>query len=114
MALSTYRASTSAAVLLLAALVGCTAEEAPVEPPKFSHAPEGAKPVDPYEHSTSRFGAVPLHAGFSPDPRVVGGTAVGEVMAQLIHRKCKGWISEIPDYLLDADTAFFQLHVLGR
>jgi hypothetical protein len=114
MASSTYRASTSAAVVLLVVLAGCTDEEAPVEPPKFSHAPEGAKPVDPYEHSTSRFGAVPLHAGFSPDPRVVGGMAVGEVTAQLIHRKCKGWISETPDYLLDADTAFFQLHVLGR
>ena len=114
MASSTYRASTSAAVVLLVVLAGCTDEEAPVEPPKFSHAPEDAKRADPYEHSTSRFGAVPLHAGFSPDPRVVGGTAVGEVTAQLIHRKCKGWISETPDYLLNADTAFFQLHVLGR
>lgn len=114
MASSTYRASTSAAVVLLVVLAGCTDEEAPVEPPKFSHAPEDAKRADPYEHSTSRFGAVPLHAGFSPDPRVVGGTAVGEVTAQLIHRKCKGWISETPDYLLDADTAFFRLHVLGR
>jgi hypothetical protein len=45
---------------------------------------------------------------------VVAGTAIGEVPAKSIHRKCKGWISETPDYLLAADTAFFQLHVLGR
>jgi len=96
------------------ALVGCTEKEAPVEPPALSHAPERAEAPDPYEHSASRFGVVPLHAGFSPDPRVVGGTAIGEVSAKSVHRKCKGWISEAPDYLLDADTAFFKLHVLGR
>lgn len=31
-----------------------------------------------------------------------------------MHRKCKGWISESPDYLLRADTAFFKLHILVR
>jgi hypothetical protein len=96
------------------ALVGCTEKDAPVEPRDLSHAPELAEAPDPYEHSASRFGVVPLHAGFSPDPRVVGGTAIGEVSAKSVHRKCKGWISEAPDYLLDADTAFFKLHVLGR
>jgi hypothetical protein len=70
--------------------------------------------LDPYEHSPSRYGVVPLHAGFSPDPRVVGGAAAGEVEAKTLHRKCKGWISETPDYLVIADTAFFQLYVLGR
>lgn len=75
---------------------------------------ERPEPPDPYEHSQSRFGVVPLHAGFSPDPRVVAGTATGEVLAKSIHRKCRGWISQTPDYLLDADTAFFQLYVLGR
>jgi len=114
MASSTYRAPASATVALLAVLTGCTEKEAAVEPPELSHAPTLAEAPDPYEHSPSRFGVVPLHAGFSPDPRVVGGTAVGEVTAKSIHRKCKGWISETPDYLLDADTAFFKLHVLGR
>jgi hypothetical protein len=28
--------------------------------------------------------------------------------------KCRGWISQTPDYLLNADTAFFELYVLGR
>jgi hypothetical protein len=69
---------------------------------------------DPYLHSPSRFGAVHLHAGFNPDPRVVDGTANGEVPASSIHRKCKGWVTEKPDYVLAADTAFLQLHVLGR
>ena len=99
-------------MILLAALVGCTGKEALNEPPEASSKP--AETPDPYEHSSSRFGTVPLHAGFSPDPRVVGGAAVGEVAARSIHRKCKGWISEAPDYLLDADTAFFKLHVFGR
>jgi hypothetical protein len=103
-----------AGLALTVALVGCTEKEAPVAPSDLSHAPELAEAPDPYEHSASRFGVVPLHAGFSPDPRVVGGTAIGEVMAKSVHRKCKGWISEAPDYLLDADTAFFKLHVLGR
>jgi len=99
---------------LLATLTGCTDEESPIEPPEASSPAKSEEASDPYEHSPSRFGVVPLHAGFSPDPRVVGGETVGKVPAKSIHRKCKGWISETPDYLLDADTAFFQLHVLGR
>ncbi|MGB8329272.1 MAG: hypothetical protein WCE62_04030 [Polyangiales bacterium] len=103
-----------AAAVLLAALAGCPGGEGSGEPSELSRpgAPIGAP--DPYAHSDSRFGIIPLHAGFSPDPRVVAGTAIGEIPAQSIHRKCSGWISKIPDYLLDADTAFFQLHVLGR
>lgn len=102
------------ALALLAALSGCTEKDAFEEPLEAPRPGIAADTPDPYEHSPSRFGTVPLHAGFSPDPRVVGGTAAGEVLAKSIHRKCKGWISEPPDYLLDADTAFFQLHILGR
>lgn len=80
----------------------------------FEASSEPVEAPDPYEHSASRFGVVPLHAGFNPDPRVVGGTAAGEVLAKTIHRKCRGWISEVPDYLIDSDTALFQLYVLGR
>jgi hypothetical protein len=103
-----------AKTLFIAAFVigACSRDEAParpVEPPA-----EPVAPPDPYEHSPSRFGSVPLHAGFSPDPRIVAGDALGEVLAKSIHRKCRGWISKTPDYLLDADTAFFQLYVLGR
>jgi hypothetical protein len=72
------------------------------------------KPPDPYDGSPSRFGEVPLHAGFSPDPRVVAGEARGEIEARSIHRKCRGWISEVPDYLLTSSSAFFKLYVLGR
>lgn len=71
-------------------------------------------PADPYSHSPSRFGVVHLHAGFNPDPRVVEGTAHGEIPARSIHRRCRGWIAEVPDYVLAADTAFLRLHVLGR
>jgi hypothetical protein len=101
-------------VALSLAFAACTEELGPSERPTASGAPKPAEAPDPYEHSPSRFGIVPLHAGFSPDPRVVGGTAVGTVRARSIHRKCGGWISETPDYLLDANTAFFQLRVLGR
>ena len=101
-----------ASLTLVFSSAGCTRDEAmPAPLPEES---EPTKPPDPYEHSPSRFGAVPLHAGFSPDPRVVAGTAAGEVPARSVHRKCRGWISQTPDYLLDADTAFFQLYVLAR
>lgn len=100
------------AAALLVAMGACTEKDAVRELPEDLREP--AETPDPYERSPSRFGIVPLHAGFTPDPRVVGGTALGEGPAKSIHRKCKGWISETPDYLLDADTAFFQLHVLGR
>ena len=114
MALNTSRVSVGVVAVLSAALTGCTDEPASSEPPEISQSPKPAPATDPYEYSPSRFGVVPLHAGFSPDPRVVGGTAIGEVPAKSVHRKCKGWISKTPDYLLDADTAFLQLHVLGR
>ena len=110
---STCRAWVGTVVVAsLVPLAGCTDKNALEEPPEAVREP--AEAPDPYEHSPSRFGIVPLHAGFSPDPRVVGGAAVGEVPARSIHRKCKGWISQTPDYLLEADTAFFQLHVFGR
>jgi hypothetical protein len=111
---STDWALTQVAVAVLAALASCTERDSLDEPLEVTSSRTPAETANPYEHSRSRFGRVPLHAGFSPDPRVVGGTAAGEVPAKSIHRKCKGWISEIPDYLLDADTAFFELHVLGR
>lgn len=101
-------------VALSLVFAACTEELGRNEPPAGSIAPKPEEAPDPYEDSLSRFGSVPLHAGFTPDPRIVGGTALGEVPARSIHRKCKGWISETPDYLLDADTAFFQLRVLGR
>ena len=106
------RATAFVVPLALAVSAGCTRDEPlPLTPePKI----EPTQPPDPYEHSPSRFGVVPLHAGFSPDPRVVSGTAQGEVLAKSIHRKCRGWVSQTPDYLLDADTAFFELYVLGR
>lgn len=107
-----FRSAPLLVTFALLAATGCTRDqEAPIVPER----PLGPIDLpDPYESSPSRFGVVPLHAGFSPDPRVVAGEALGEVRARSIHRKCRGWISKSPDYLLDADTAFFQLYVLGR
>jgi hypothetical protein len=101
-------------VASLLTVVACTEEPGDGEPAAVTRAPAKPTAPNPYESSPYRFGVVPLHAGFSPDPRVVAGTALGEVEASSIHRKCRGWISETPDYLLEADTAFFQLHVLAR
>lgn len=94
--------------------LGACTEEVPAVEQIAPPDPVRKEAPDPYEDSTSRFGVVPLHAGFSPDPRIVAGTAIGEVEARSIRRKCKGWISETPDYLVTADTAFFLLHVMGR
>ena len=80
------------AAALLVAMGACTEKDAVRELPEDLREP--AETPDPYERSPSRFGIVPLHAGFTPDPRVVGGTALGEGPAKSIHRKCKGWISE--------------------
>jgi hypothetical protein len=98
---------------LVAACTEEPAAKAPGEPFQVER-PQKPEAPDPYVRSPSRHGVVPLHAGFSPDPRVVSGTALGELPARSIHRRCKGWISAAPDYLLDTDTAFFQLHVLAR
>ncbi|MGB5680241.1 MAG: hypothetical protein WBM47_00210 [Polyangiales bacterium] len=100
------------AATAMLACIGCTRDDdAPIP---GAPASEATKTPDPYEDSPSRFGVVPLHAGFSPDPRVVAGEAFGEAPAKSVHRKCRGWISETPDYLLAADTAFLQLYVLAR
>ena len=101
-------------VATLLAIAACTEALGSSQPDDATRAPAESKTADRFDDSSSRLGVVPLHAGFSPDPRVVAGTAVGEVPASSIHRKCKGWISETPDYLLATDTAFFNLHVLGR
>ena len=100
-------------VASLLAIAACTEALGSGEPDDATRAPSESKTADLFDDPSSRLGVVPLHAGFSPDPRVVAGTAVGEVPANSIHRKCKGWISETPDYLLATDTAFFNLHVLG-
>ena len=98
----------------LLALVACTEGSTTGEPGEAAPAPAAPETVTASEEASSRFGLVPLHAGFSPDPRIVSGEAIGEVRARSIHRKCKGWISETADYLLETDTAFFNLHVLAR
>ena len=106
-------ASIGTSVALIWSLASCSTDEEQIPERVEAHSPSLEAP-DPYQDSPSRFGVVPLHAGFSPDPRVVGGTALGEVKARSVHRKCRGWIARTPDYLLDADTAFFKLFVLGR
>lgn len=111
---STNRALQRHALLLLTALSACTEAGPPKANPELERASDQSRALDPYGNSPSRFGVVPLHAGFSPDPRVVGGRASGEVPAESMRRKCRGWISEFPDYLLRADTAFFKLHILVR
>ena len=69
---------------------------------------------DPYAGSEPRLGTIKLHAGFNPDPHTVTGTAIGEVEASTLSKKCKGWISKKPDYLMASHTAFYQLHILAR
>ncbi len=95
-------------------LAACSEKDSAPEVQGPLSASPKSEPPNPYLRSPSRFGVVHLHAGFNPDPRVIEGTALGEVPARSIHRRCRGWIAERPDYVLAADTAFLQLHVLGR
>lgn len=104
------------AVIAAALAAGCPDEAEERTPQPLAPLPPGpaAEPADPYLRSSSRFGVVHLHAGFNPDPRVVEGTTEGTVQAETLHRRCRGWTSAEPDYLVAADTAFLQLYVIGR
>ncbi|MGB5695759.1 MAG: hypothetical protein WBM46_08915 [Polyangiales bacterium] len=101
-----------ASIVVVSVLTGCTNDSVIIDPRAVVSQP--AEAIDPYADSPSRFGRVPLHAGFSPDPQLVAGIATGEVQAATIHRRCRGWVAEMPDYLLEADTAFLQIYLLGR
>ena len=111
-ALSTGAALIMGAVLSQAACEGTPEVDAATSPDE--PIAEARKALDPHEGSAVRFGVIPLHAGFSPDPRVVSGEALGQIPARTLHRKCRGWIGKTPDYLLEADTAFLRLYVLAR
>ena len=99
---------------LASSAASCTEEEAPRGP--LVSLPSGAptERSDPYLRSPSTNGTVQLYAGFNPDPRVVEGDAHGRVPAGSIHRRCRGWVTEAPDYLLAASTAFLQLQLRAR
>ncbi len=110
---------------MLGFLLACSEPEAaaPGLPPALGPVEASAPLPHPVEtaadspvaaKSKRRFGTVTLHAGFSPDPHVVHGTTKGEVLASALHKKCKAWISEQPDYLLESETAFFRLYILAR
>lgn len=99
---------------LASGVTSCTEEEAPRGP--LASLPSGAptERADPYLRSPSTNGTVQLYAGFNPDPAVVEGEARGRLPAGSIHRRCRGWVSEAPEYLLATSTAFLQLQLRAR
>lgn len=105
------RASGLVGAVLFGCVFGACAERGSQAP---ALDPEPAPAPDPYADSESKYGEVALHAGFTPDPRAVSGTAVGERKATELSKRCTGWIGAKPDYLMKTKTAFYKLHVFAR
>ena len=61
--------------------------------------------------SSQNFGVVALAAGFSPNPRILGGTSGGRMRASQLDGACEGWISSQPDHHMHLNSAFEFLRV---
>jgi hypothetical protein len=76
--------------------------------------PQAAAPAQPAAAGTSNFGTISLRAGFMPDPHTATGVSGGAVAASTWNASCAGYVSQTPDHLLHAQTAFSSLRVLAR
>lgn len=96
--------------------VSSNAATAPSAVPAPAGAPTTATGpgLTPTPAGTSNFGTVSLRAGFTPDPTVAEGTSGGSINASTLAPGCAGWISNTPDHLLNATTAFAYLRVMAR
>ncbi|MEM9193015.1 MAG: hypothetical protein AAGF12_27825 [Myxococcota bacterium] len=61
----------------------------------------------------SNFGTVTLYPGFTPDPHVVEGVSGGQDNATARDRRCRGWISGMPDHILRLEGTFQYLAVMA-
>ena len=115
-------------VITVAVVLGlaCGGEEQPQQPPA-TNAPAtpqpvgqaqpvapagGAAPPTPTPAAgagQSNFGTVALRPGFTPDPHVVRGTSGGAIQASNLNAQCRGWISQTPDHLFNAQGPFNNL-----
>jgi hypothetical protein len=62
----------------------------------------------------SNFGTVQLNAGFIPDPHTASGTSGGNIDASTWQAGCNGFVTQQPDHLFVAATAFANLRVLAH
>ena len=60
----------------------------------------------------SNFGTVTLATGFQPDPHVERGTSGGDIDARTFQGDCRGFVTQKPDHVLVATTAFQRLRIL--
>ncbi|MEZ4286599.1 MAG: hypothetical protein R3A47_00250 [Polyangiales bacterium] len=64
--------------------------------------------------ASERLPTIVLHAGFRPDPVSFDGQAVAKIPASDFHKRCKGFVSETPNLVIETKTAFQKLHVFAR
>ena len=115
-------------VITVAVVLGlaCGGEEQPQQPPA-TNAPATPQPVGQAQPvapaggaatptptpaagaGQSNFGTVALRPGFTPDPHVVRGTSGGAIQASNLNAQCRGWISQTPDHLFNAQGPFNNL-----
>lgn len=62
----------------------------------------------------SNFGTVQLNAGFVPDPHTASGTSGGNIDATTWQAGCNGFVTQQPDHLFVAATAFANLRVMAH
>ncbi|MCB9621236.1 MAG: hypothetical protein H6724_17480 [Sandaracinus sp.] len=62
----------------------------------------------------SNFGTVQLAAGFVPDPHTASGTSGGSIDASTWQAGCNGFVTQQPDHLFVASTAFANLRVMAH
>ncbi len=116
---------TTAATLASLCVIACVDERPSEAPPTAPIAPplnepktvgpaSGAETADESDTADTGSTEVRLYAGFNPDPRIVSGSARGEIPARSIHKRCSGWVSSRPNHLVVADTAFLKLYVFAR
>jgi hypothetical protein len=61
----------------------------------------------------SNFGQVTLHPGFVPDPHVVEGRSGGGEAAAARDRRCRGYITGMPDHLVRLEGNFNYLRIMA-
>jgi hypothetical protein len=61
----------------------------------------------------SNFGQVTLHPGFTPDPHIVEGRSGGGEAAAARDRRCRGYITGMPDHLVRLEGNFNYLRIMA-
>ena len=76
--------------------------------------PTGAAPSAPGPTARSNFGTIALASGFRPDPHKVDGRSGGDINAETYAAACNGWISRLPDHVVNLTTPMASLRIAAK